>query len=199
MIVSVVESLGRCITYERGTVVHTARIFPHINPESWSFFKERARGENLKEIPSKWIAHPNRAAAISSCQRNFFVSGSASAIYTWKVAWQYGICWFKKELSWRLGTLRIFFRNNIKGTFFLLGKKVAWMSWNSVWFEEDSENFSCLPLTNKKVLFRKNTWSVPSLKDSSFWNQRTPLDVTTFLIHGFGIGHNFLAKEFLPI
>ena len=31
-----------------------------------------------------------------------------SVIYTRRVARQYGICWFQKELSWRLGTLHIF-------------------------------------------------------------------------------------------
>ena len=37
--------------------------------------------------------------------------GIASAIYTRRVARQYGICWLKKGLSWRLDTLHIFLRN----------------------------------------------------------------------------------------
>ena len=50
------------------------------------------------------------------------------------------ICWMKKELSWRLGTLHIFFRN----TTFLFAKIESWnfQQLFDLGFRETLQNFS---------------------------------------------------------
>ena len=67
-------------------------------------------GLNLqKKNPLTSICFPiNYAKHVHSCT---FLVGIYSAIYTGRVARQYGICWLKKELSMVHGTLHIFFRN----------------------------------------------------------------------------------------
>ena len=68
--------------------------------------------------------------------------------------------------------------DNIQTTVFSI--KDVWMSWNFVRFLSF--------LTDKKVLFLKKIKSIASLQDSSSFYRQMPLDVLTFLIHGFDLG-----------
>ena len=123
-----------------------------------------------------------------------------------KLGRQEAICWLKKELFLKLGTLHIFL--GIKPFLFL---KIE--SWNfqqlfDIEFHETSQKFSlfrqhsddiawipkskrCLKfqlsiLTNEKVLFLNKMYEVYHFsRIVLFSTNRWPLDVLTFLIHGF--------------
>ena len=145
------------------------------------------------------------------------LKGRNSAIYPRRVARQYGICWLKKELSWRLGTLHIFFGNKT----FLFVNIESWNFqhlWNLIKFQliqKHSDNIfsmGCLNelkfcevsrnpksnrcwkfqlsiLTNKNVLFQKKNEVYQVSRIVLFSTNRWPLDVLTFLIHGFVFIH----------
>ena len=145
----------------------------------------------------------------------FFIMLYTSAIYNRRVARQYDVCWFKKVLSWKNGTLHIFFRN-----FFLFVQIRSWnfqhmfeSSQNSSLFRQHSDEIlweikvvrrsthfvrfmksvikrrlkiSAFYHDKQKSLIPKKIWTLPFLQARIvFLTNRWPYDNLSFLIHSF--------------
>ena len=123
--------------------------FFQTSSKTWTLFCKRPMDSNFSLnnalIRNFWVVTIRWKLSLANM---LWVVATARAIYTRRVARQYGICWLKEELSMVHGTLHTYFRNKT----FLFVKIESWnfQQLFDLGFHETLQNFNSFKQTFRR-------------------------------------------------